>query len=165
MAEAILFEKPKIHLIGALRDIEDNLGVGSDVFSGIGATGCFNEKSSYELLEEHKKVLISGEGQNAHKKIDKVLDESAGRAHGSVSDQTEFVFSLENVTRATTLQLCLPEYLSHLQQSLRRATADRGFYVTETLRESSFFEETKEAIFDGFASYIKWSEADKEEDK
>ncbi|MBU2564183.1 FAD-dependent thymidylate synthase [Patescibacteria group bacterium] len=35
-----------------------------------------------------------------------------------------------------TLFLCAPEYLSHLQQSLRRAKADRGFYFSDMISGS-----------------------------
>jgi thymidylate synthase ThyX len=39
------------------------------------------------------------------------------------------------LSRASTLILCGPEYAAHLQQSLRRATAERGFHIPRTLED------------------------------
>ncbi|MEM4222263.1 MAG: FAD-dependent thymidylate synthase, partial [archaeon] len=85
-----------------------------DTLSAAGALSCFEEKASFELLEEL-----------TEEKIKLVIKESFGRGHGSVGDQNFFSFSLKNVPRAFTFQVCQPSYLAHLQQSLRRTKAQK----------------------------------------
>lgn len=120
-----------------------------DLISTAGALGCFEEKSSVVLLEE----LMAMPEEACNKKVEGVLANSAGMSHGSVLDQNYFIFSIENLPRAATLQLCLPEYLSHLQQSLRRAKADRGFYIPPVIKESKRLDDVEVTLFEAFGLY------------
>src|SRR3989344_1512007 len=95
------------------------------LIAAAGALGCFEEDSSAKILEG----LLALSTEERDKKCKAVLKNSFGMGHGSVGDQGIFIFSIENLPRAATLQLCLPEFASHLQQSLRRAKPDRGFYL------------------------------------
>lgn len=122
--------------------------------SVIGALGCFEEKSSAQLLEELSRLP---EDQRL-KKEKGVLKNSFGRGHGSVGDQNCFVFSIENLPRVATLQLCLPEYLGHLQQSLRRAKASRGFYLPEAIKNSKLAAEAEKTLLQSFDLYEKMAQ-------
>jgi thymidylate synthase (FAD) len=114
-----------------------------------GALGCFEEKSSLQLRDE----LSFLSEEERLKKERGVLKNSFGRGHGSIGDQCFFTFSIENLTRLATLQLCLPQYASHLQQSLRRAKADRGFYLPPDILESQLGEKTKQVLSKTFDIY------------
>lgn len=92
-----------------------------------GARGCFSEKSSADIQAEERVKA----DYNLRKET--IFKETSGRGHGAVTDQSNFTFCIDNLTRASTLLLCAPEYGSHLQQSLRRATAERGFHLPESL--------------------------------
>ena len=96
-----------------------------------GARGCFSELSSKDI---HDKEIA--ENGNYEKRKEKIFEETSGRGHGAVLDQSYFLFSMDNITRMSTLFLCAPQYASHLQQSLRRATAERGFHLPVSLEES-----------------------------
>ncbi|NYZ80109.1 FAD-dependent thymidylate synthase, partial [Candidatus Micrarchaeota archaeon] len=141
--------KPQIELLAVSKGVEHEMGP-QDI-SAFGAFGCFEEQSALGLFK-------STPADKRPKKVEVVLRESAGRGHGSVADQNCFTFSIENLTRAATLQLCLPHYLAHLQQSLRRATADRGFYLPDSIKDSSLFEDAKQTLSDSFKTYDKLSE-------
>lgn len=145
MNDALFFQEPKIDLIAVSKStrIPD---FGPEQLSAYGALGCFEEKSTLQIYEGIEL------GKRA-KTEEIVLRESAGRGHGSVSDQNHFTFSIENLTRAATLQLCLPHYLAHLQQSLRRATADRAFYLPSSIRESSLYSDAKQILMEAFEIY------------
>ena len=117
--------------------------------SAAGALGCFEEKSSVEIYKDIQAV-VSSEGM---KKIRPVLKNSLGRGHGSVGDQNYFIFSIEDLPRVATLQLCSPEYLAHLQQSLRRATAGRGFHLPEAIEKSGLADETERILSRSFLFY------------
>ena len=109
MDESLFLQEPTIDLIAVSKGIKYN-EFGPEQLSAYGAFGCFEEKSAlgvYETTPPEKRA----------KKEEIVLRESSGRGHGSVADQNSFTFTIENLTRAATLQLCLPHYLSHLQQS------------------------------------------------
>ncbi|MCX6813697.1 MAG: FAD-dependent thymidylate synthase [Candidatus Azambacteria bacterium] len=121
----------------------------SQLISAAGALGCFDEDVSYEVLE--KLLFLSPEERD--KKCKAVLKNSFGMGHGAVGDQNCFIFSIENLPRAATLQLCLPEYAAHLQQSLRRAKPERGFHVPEVIKNSSLFEETEAVLNESFQFY------------
>ena len=112
----------KVNLIGWTGDPQ--------LLSVAGALGCFEEKSSAQICEELQQLSPD----KRIKKEKAVLKNSFGRGHGAVGDQNYFIFSIENLPRLATLQLCLPEYLAHLQQSLRRAKASRGFYLSEEIK-------------------------------
>jgi len=94
-----------------------------------GARGCFDEKSSTNI---HRDEIQRPRDEYESRK-EKIFTETSGRGHGAVLDQSEFSFSIDNLSRASTLFLCAPQYASHLQQSLRRATAERGFHVPKSL--------------------------------
>lgn len=119
--------------------------------SVVGALGCFEEKSSAQLMEE----LLALPGEQRLKKERGVLKNSFGRGHGSVGDQNYFIFSIEDLPRAATFQLCLPEYLAHLQQSLRRAKASRGFYLPEVIKNSCLASKVEETLSRSFELYGK----------
>jgi len=105
-----------------------------------GALGCFEEDASYEILEE----LLTLPPDERDKKSKAVLKNSFGMGHGSVGDQCCFIFSIKDLPRAATLQLCLPEFMAHLQQSLRRAKPERGFFLPEIIKP--FFAGAAETI-------------------
>ncbi len=137
----------KVKLIDSIKDPQ--------LLSVAGALGCFEEKSSFQLLNE----LLVLPGEERLKKERGVLKNSFGRGHGSVGDQNYFVFSIEDLPRIATLQLCLPEYLAHLQQSLRRAKASRGFYLPESIKNSPFGKKVEEILFKSFELYDRMSQA------
>ena len=124
----------KVELIGVLKHPEDN-SWDSDDYPVSGAMGCFAEKSSSDIHRKHsidEEPYIVGKGDkkrelNWDQTQELIMKETSGRGHGAVLDQPVFSFSIDNLSRASTLFLCEPEYASHVQQSLRRATAERGF--------------------------------------
>jgi len=134
-----------------LLDIADD----PQLVSVAGALSCFEEKSSIRLMEE---LSVLPEDQR-FKRERAVLKNSFGRGHGSIGDQSSFVFSIENLPRAATLQLCLPEYLAHLQQSLRRARADRGYYLPEVIKRSPLKIRVEKIISEIFEFYERMSRA------
>jgi thymidylate synthase ThyX len=144
-----LFSKmPEVKLIGSYKN--------PDTISAAGAYGCFEEKSSGQIYDSLK---FTNEFPRS-KKQERVFKNSIGNGHGSVADQAYFTYSIENLPRAATLQLCLPEYLSHLQQSLRRASADRGYYISkDTSMSDKMLKETKNVMADVFDFYAKAKEA------
>lgn len=87
----------------------------------IGALGCNDQRSTKDIL---------GDLRNGQINANAVLKNSLHRGHGSVGDQAEFIFSLENVPRLMTLFLCSTQYGEHLQQSQRRVTADPDFELS-----------------------------------
>jgi len=123
----------------------------SQTISVAGALACFEEKSSVQLAEE----LLNLPEEQRLKRERGTLKNSFGRGHGSVGDQNYFIFSIEDLPRAATFQLCLPEYLAHLQQSLRRAKASRGFYLPGAIRHSKLAEEAKKVLLSSFELYEK----------
>src|SRR3989338_5701927 len=125
------------------------------LISVAGALGCFEEKSSDQLIEE----LLSLPMEQRLKKERAVLKNSFGRGHGSVGDQNHFIFSIENLPRLATLQLCQPHYLAHLQQSLRRAKASRGFHLPEAIRDSPYKEAAEKLLYRAFELYEGMSKA------
>ena len=114
-----------------------------------GALGCFEENSSYQLLNDLQRMP----GDQRLKKELGVLKNSFGRGHGSVGDQNCFIFSIEDLPRAATLFLCSPEYLSHLQQSLRRAKASRGFHLPDAIKGSRCFQKVGRTLLRSFELY------------
>lgn len=116
-----------------------------------GALGCFEEKSSNVILDE-----LNAMSSEARRKKEKgVLKNSFGRGHGAVGDQNYFIFSIENLPRVATLFLCAPEHLSHLQQSLRRATASRDFYLPEQIKKSDSCRTVEKGLSGAFELYEK----------
>jgi thymidylate synthase (FAD) len=156
MDDRIFSAEPRIELIALSKSPSDS-AFGPEQLSAYGALGCFEEQSAAQLYE-------GTEPGSRAKKEEIVLRESAGRGHGSVADQNYFTFSIENLTRAATLQLCLPHYLAHLQQSLRRATADRAFYLPKEIRESPFYNDVRQTLMESFNLYNRMSEKVPKED-
>ncbi len=124
-------------------------GPSADELCVAGALGCFEERSSYGLAQELRALPPEKKSQ----RLERLACETSGRGHGSVLDQAAFVFSLENIPRAATLQLCLPEYLSHLQQSMRRASADQGAYLPPSVLASPCRAQVEDAVAAAFAFY------------
>ncbi len=131
----------KVTLLGVTKDPQ--------LISTAGALGCFEEKSSAEIARE----ISSLSKEKKTRKEEIVLKNSFGRGHGSVGDQNHFIFSIETLPRAATLQICLPEYLAHLQQSLRRAKAEKGFYIPEPIKNSKFYKEVQYLLSRAFKYY------------
>lgn len=125
----------EVNLIETLKGTPNFSQMQAEDAAVYGAYGCFEEHASFEIYNSD--YLL--EKSRSHSKI---FDETAGRGHGSVTDQTSFIWSMKNVTRATTLLLCSPQYMSHLQQSLRRAHADKGFHIPQILTNPEY----KEAV-------------------
>jgi len=113
-----------------------------------GALSCFKQEPSYQIMEE-----LLALPEYIRLKEERVLKKSLGRGHGSVGDQNCFFFSIKDLPRAVTFQLCLLEYLVHLQQSFRRTTASRGFYLPEVIKKSEYVEKTKEILSQSFRLY------------
>lgn len=121
-----------------------------------GALGCFEEDSSSKILGD----LLALPAEKRDKKCEAVLKNSFGMGHGSVGDQGYFIFSIENLPRAATLQLCLPEFASHLQQSLRRAKPERGFYLPAVIKNHQIFGALAERVLsETFEFYEEMTEA------
>jgi thymidylate synthase (FAD) len=124
----------QVELIGVLRHPKNNNWT-TDDYPVAGAMGCFAEESSRGIHDKHKVQGVPYETGKGEKKKslgwndtrELIMKETSGRGHGAVTDQSLFVYSVDNLTRASTLFLCGPEYADHLQQSLRRVTAERGF--------------------------------------
>lgn len=138
-------EKPRVELIAATFGTKAKLE--PDALATFGALGCFEERAPTQIFRE-----CAGSEEIDRKKR-KLIDESFGRGHGSVADQNAFVFEIENLPRTATLQLCLPHYLAHLQQSLRRAHAGRGFLLPKEIAESGFADETIKTSENAFSLY------------
>lgn len=119
------------------------------------ALGCFEEKSAWQIMDE----LLALPEEERIKKEKAVLKNSFGRGHGSVGDQAHFTFNVEDLPRAATLLLCLPEYLEHLQQSLRRAKASRGFYLPEAIKNSKLANKAEKLLGSTFDFYDKACQA------
>jgi len=123
----------------------------AQVLAAAAALGCFEEKSAHKIMEE----LLALPEEERLRKEKAVLKNSFGRGHGSVGDQVHFSFNIENLPRLVTLLLCLPEYLEHLQQSLRRAKATRGFYLPEAIKKSGLADKTRSLLNRTFEFYEK----------
>jgi len=141
-----------VRLTQTLKGTSEFQYMGPEDSAVYGAFGCFEENASFEIFQLDK---LTDKCKN-HKRI---FDETAGRGHGSVTDQSSFVWSMKNVTRATTLLLCSPQYMSHLQQSLRRAHADKGFHIPEILMNSDY-KDAVEVQVEAFNLYEKMMAAD-----
>lgn len=92
----------------------------------------FSLESLMQAVGSVKEFFVNHPPQKAER--NKIFNHTSGKGHGSVLDQSTFLYSIDNLTRASTLFLCAPEYASHLQQSLRRATAERGYERTDDNR-------------------------------
>jgi len=119
-----------------------------DSFAAAAAKGCFAEESSAQIDTQ----ISNLSPLERKEEIQKILANSLGRGHGSVGDVCYFAFSIENLPRLVTLQLCLPEYLNHLQQSLRRVTVEKGYGLSPAIR-SPFKEEAIEILDNVFKFY------------
>jgi len=120
----------RIELNGILQHPENDTWEVDD-YPVSSAMGCFAEENSSNI---HERYAVKGELYKSGKKEltwnqaqELIMKETSGRGHGAVLDKAIFNWSIDNLTRASTLFLCSPQYLWHLQQSLRRANAKRGF--------------------------------------
>lgn len=145
--------KKEVELIAWLQNLEK--GWGAEDPAVMGARGCRSEQSSLNI---HAKDILQ---ENYIEKKEATIRETSGRGHGAVLDQSAFLFSIDNLTRASTLFLCGPEYGVHLQQSLRTATAERGFEPLTTERgfEPLTEEEGNEIMQAQFDLYGKMQDA------
>jgi len=162
LSNKIIFEKPKVYLIAwtqgrkiGRKDKETGRIIsynklGPDEIAGYAALGDRSKEPMYTLWKEDAKNISK---ESIRKKIDRIIESSFGLGHGSVGDPPKFIFSIENLTRAATLQLTGPEYLEHEQQSMRFVTAERGYYVPESLREPEIFESVRETMDYSFLTY------------
>ncbi len=160
--ELMVFEdqiNPKVELVAVLRGVNSFEGLGADDIAAYAARGDFAFESSAELVQ------IDREKDQIGKKTKGVVARSFGKGHGSVGDQSAFVFSIKDLTRAATLQLCLPEYLEHEQQSLRRVQAKRGVYFPPALKNSSFEAKARETLEKSVLLYKDMAGIDLPEDK
>ncbi len=132
---------PKVELLGCPENPQ--------TMTVAAALGCFEERSSSEIMKE----LLSLPKEERLKKERAVLKNSFGRGHGSVGDLVHFTFGIEDLSRVSTLFLCSPEYPEHLQQSLRRADANRGFHLPEAIKDSRLANETEKSLNKTFDFY------------
>lgn len=98
-----------------------------------GTLGCTSTKSSAEILTD----LQSLDELSRNQKCENILKNSFGRGHGAVGDQTNFTFSLSDVTRLTTLFLCQSPFASFLQQSMRHVKTG-GYKLPESLLSKKY---------------------------
>lgn len=148
--EIVMADEKKVSLVSYLH----GNGWNAEDSALMGAQGCFSEDCSAEIFKKQKEGLVEilrngfksdtfikmvKEFTELYSKYSKtkerIFRETSGRGHGAVLDQSSFTFSIDNLSRESTLFLCSPQYASHLQQSLRRATAQRGFYIPEGMSE------------------------------
>jgi thymidylate synthase (FAD) len=120
--------KKRIELIAILQHPEG--GWNAEDYADAGARGCFDEFCSSDIQKKERETQQT-DPEKYDKRKEGIFAETSGRGHGAVLDMSEFGYSMDNLTRASTLFLCAPQYAAHLQQSLRRATAERGFKKIE----------------------------------
>jgi thymidylate synthase ThyX len=151
-------EHPDIKVLACLKGVDD-VRIGVDSLPVYAARGCFEEKTPLDLfLEDMSRLALPAEEdgltpEKFERRLEGTFRETSGRGHGAVLDQSFFVFQAEDIPRIATLQLCLPQYLMHLQQSLRRAKADRGFYLPGSIRQSSLIGKAVAALDSAFVFY------------
>jgi thymidylate synthase (FAD) len=160
-----ILREPSVRILAAVQGVaHENLD--NDTLPVYSARACFEEETALGLLVTERRRLDLPEGDSrklTREKVEKGLEgtfrETSGRGHGAVLDQSSFAFQIEDAPRIVTLQLCQPQYLMHLQQSLRRAKADRGFYLPESIRASPFLDKVVSALDEAFALYEEMSAA------
>lgn len=131
-----------VDLVGILKHPTET-SWSADDYPTAGAMGCFDERASAQIHKDHKVdgIPYGPEKLNWDETKEVIMRETSGRGHGAVLDQSAFVFSIDNLSRASTLFLCGPQYASHLQQSLRRATAERGFVESQDPEANQIMDE------------------------
>lgn len=142
--------KPIVRLIAITKGVKDEKfgpEFGPDELSAFGALACFKNETTTQLFKQYKHIP-----EMLKKKKESVIKKSFGIGHGSVGDQNAFVFEIEGIPRAATLQLCLMPYLAHLQQSLRRAKA-AAYVLPEEIAESKMCEKTMRVLDCAFKLY------------
>lgn len=127
----------------------------ADLLAAAAAKGCFAQESSAEIEAQLREL----NKEEREKEIRKILSHSIGRGHGSVGDLAQFTFSIAGVPRLATFQLCLLEYLQHLQQSMRRVLAKKGYYLSNSIRDSECLSETQEVLDYCFSLYNEMVQA------
>jgi len=154
-----IFEKPDVKLIAYSQGnfyYDYSKRLGPEELSVFSAATCFEERSSYQIFlnDVHKLDL-----EKFEKKKEGILEGTSGSGHGSVLDQNRFYFCIENIPRIATLQLCQPQYLEHIQQSLRRAPADRLYFLPKETRQSDMLAKTIAVMDSAFGLYNCMKEA------
>lgn len=165
---------PEVHLIGYLTPTIKEIS--PEDFAAYAAASCFEKKSSYEIMKDplrwvaekvnsrnnnHSKDclhILAGARTELRKRLNEIPKQSVGRGHTAVLDQSLFSYSISDAPRETTMQLCLPEYLMHDQQSMRRVTGERGFYLSNSIKDSQFLDETSQLLNDSFNLYSELQE-------
>ncbi len=127
-----------------------NKEIGPEEICAFGAMGCHSEESSINLINE---FLNTKNKDEINETCKTVFDKSAAIGHGSVLDQSYFTFSIENLPRLATLFICTPEYLSHLQQSMRFVSAKKGYTLPESIVNSNMNDKTEKILKDSFEVY------------
>ncbi len=136
---------------GVLKDNKNSKEFGPEEICAFSAMSCHSEESSVKLIDEFLNTKNKNEVEDICKEV---FDKSAAIGHGSVLDQAYFTFSIENLPRLATLFLCSPEYLSHLQQSMRFVSAKKGYHIPEKIvNNSEAFKKTKKVLDNSFEVY------------
>ncbi len=149
---------PRVELWAKLTSIDVRAG---QEIAAAGARSCFDKRSAKKIFDEDYSLLNK---ETLTKKLDAIFKKTSGRGHGSVLDQSFFTFVIEDLPRYATLFLCSFQYLSHLQQSLRRVNVKNGFVLSyEWQEEKSSFSDKKNGIEnllnEAFALYEEMNES------
>ena len=123
-----LIQKPIVQLRGILQDPNDP-NCGPEEFVVFGAMGCFDEFPSSQIYDYTRRTKSA---KKFNQLKDRLLDETAGRGHGAVLDQGEYLYSIKDLPRLVTMHICQHQFMEHLQQSMRRARAERS-YIPESV--------------------------------
>ena len=142
-------KKPKIELISYThrKGFKD---YGPDEISAFGALACFEQKPGTVLYDD---MWLVNPKEKVNEKAEKVIQASIGKLHGAVADQNAFVLENAGLSRATTLFMCSPQYLSFLQQSLRRADADNWYELPDSILSEKIKEQAVKVMDDAFKLY------------
>ncbi|MBU3905002.1 MAG: FAD-dependent thymidylate synthase [Nanoarchaeota archaeon] len=149
MTEA-MFQKPNVKLIAYTQGKVGEYKIGPDDICAFSAAGCRDSRSLYQIILDAKNKLTSEEYQ---KEKEHYLNVSVGNAHLSVLDKANFEFSVEGLPRTVTLALCEPHFFSHLQQSQRFTSADKGCYFSENVKGTKLCEKTQKVLDQSFILY------------
>ena len=150
-----MFQKPEVRLIGYTKGYGKYSNLSPDEIAAYAAGADFVSESLTELYENDMKLIKHGEltEEKRQKKIDRILNESYGRGHGSVGDQIHFNIEIKNCTRSFTLFDTSSEFAEHEQQSFRRTDSSKGVFASEAVRDSSHFKDFKETNYDAYSLY------------
>jgi thymidylate synthase ThyX len=143
-------QSPQVTVWADLHGMGEYEECGPEQVAAYGAATCFEERTSLELytgdLEDKTQEQLA-------EIIERMMRETSGRGHGSVLDQSAFTFVIKGLPRLATLQICSPQYLMHLQQSLRRASAESGYFLPEAILNSDLAREVVDTLNESFGLY------------